>query len=214
MLAEVTRGLPNSRPIAELAHLHGGREAIVEAQKLLAGTRAETSVARLLALFDGACARGLTDVLRADPGEVRGFAYYTGSIWTLFAEGPGEAIGAGGRYDGLLARFGAPMPAVGFGLDLDALGWALRAAGAPSAKATGVVVVGAADDARVAALRARGVPAVAVADTAHARAYATSWSFARVWDGVSLVDVAAGTSTRLDGSAEEAADAAARVLRT
>lgn len=214
MLADVTRGLASAPAIATLAHLHGGRDAIVEAQRLLEGSRAASSVARLLALFDGACARGLSDVLRADPGEVRGFAYYTGSIWTLLAEGPGEAIGAGGRYDGLLARFGAPMPAVGFGLDLDALGWALRAAGVPGAKAAGVVVVGAADDARVAALRARGVPAVAVADAANARAYATSWSFARVWEGASLVDVATGSSTKLEGAAEEAADAAARVLRT
>ena len=110
-----------------LAHLHGGRDAIVEAVKLLTGTAAEAPARRLLALFDAAKARGIAARLSADPGEVRAFAYYTGMIFSLYAEGPGEPIGGGGRYDDLLARFGSPMPAVGFGLDLDALEWALGA---------------------------------------------------------------------------------------
>ena len=37
----------------------------------------------------------------------------------------GFTLGGGGRYDNLLARFGAPMPAVGFGLGLDRLHAAL-----------------------------------------------------------------------------------------
>lgn len=213
MLAEVTRGIDVGPKIVALAHLYGGREAVVEATRLLAGTRAEAPAQRLLALFDAASARGLGPVLRADPGEVRGFAYYTGTIWTLFAAGPGEAIGAGGRYDDLLSRFGMPMPAVGFGLDLDALALALRSAGARVTAPSGIVVVGAPEDPRIPALRARGIAAVSVADPAHARAYAASWAFAGVWDGASLVSVATGESTELEGSLEEAADAAARVLR-
>jgi ATP phosphoribosyltransferase regulatory subunit len=109
-----------------LAHLHGGRDAIVEAVSLLAGTAAEAPARRLLALFDTAKERGIAARLSADPGEVRAFAYYTGMIFSIYAEGPGEPIGGGGRYDDLLARFGSPMPAVGFGVDLDALEWALR----------------------------------------------------------------------------------------
>ena len=35
--------------------------------------------------------------------------------------GPGEPFGSGGRYDDLLSRFDTPMPAAGFGLDLDNL---------------------------------------------------------------------------------------------
>jgi ATP phosphoribosyltransferase regulatory subunit len=30
-------------------------------------------------------------------------------------------VGAGGRYDDLIGRFGRPLPAVGLALDLDAL---------------------------------------------------------------------------------------------
>jgi ATP phosphoribosyltransferase regulatory subunit len=37
----------------------------------------------------------------------------------------GEPLGGGGRYDDLLARFGRPMPAVGFALNVDRLHLAL-----------------------------------------------------------------------------------------
>ena len=122
------RELTKDTRVQALAHLHGGREAIVEAVAVLTGTAAEAPAKRLLALFDTAREHGLPARLSADPGEVRAFAYYTGMIFSIYAEGPGEPIGGGGRYDDLLSRFGAPMPAVGFGLDLDALEWALRSA--------------------------------------------------------------------------------------
>lgn len=181
-LVELTTGLAEGPRISALARLHGGREAIVEAIALLAGTRAEAPASRLLALYDAASARGLGPHLSADPGEVRGLSYYTGTIFSIYAEGPGEPVGGGGRYDDLLARYGAPRPAVGLGLDLDALAWAVRAATAPAARRTGAVVVGPDTDPRLAELRARGFPAVAVADPARARAYAASWGFAFVWD--------------------------------
>ena len=37
----------------------------------------------------------------------------------VFAPGLGFEVGGGGRYDTLLARFGRPLPAVGFMLGLD-----------------------------------------------------------------------------------------------
>lgn len=188
--------------VVPLARLHGGREALVEAVRVVRGTRAEEPANRLLVLFDEACARGLEGVLSADAGEVRGFAYYTGMIFSVFAGGPGEAIGAGGRYDDLLSRFGAPMPAVGFGLDVDALAWALRAAGRRVVDREGVVCVGA-TDALLAALRGRGIPAVAAADRDSAEAYARAWRFASVVESGSL-----------PADVEEAADAVVRVLRS
>lgn len=179
-LAELCRGLPGGERIRELARLHGGREAILEAIVLLDGTRAEAPLRRLLALHDAAAARGLGPWLSVDPGEVRGFAYYTGTIFSIYAEGPGEAVGGGGRYDDLLARYGAPLAAVGLGLDLDALAWALRDERERAPSASGVVVDGPHDDPRVAELRGAGIPAVAVDGAAAARAYARAWGFAHV----------------------------------
>lgn len=193
-LVEACAGVPDGDRIVALARLHGGRDAIVEAARLLAPTPASAACARLLALFDAAAARGLGPHLTADPGEVLGFSYYTGTIFAIYAEGPGEPIGGGGRYDDLLARYGAPRPSVGLGLDLDALAWARRAAGlAAGARSEGVVVVGAPDDRRVAELRRAGVAAIAIVDAAAARAYAESWGYAFVWEdgNSSLEDVIA-----------------------
>jgi ATP phosphoribosyltransferase regulatory subunit len=169
--------------LARLVRLVGGREALDEARGVVRGTAAEGPVARLSALFDAALARGLAGTLSVDLAEVRGFAYYTGMIFQLFAPGPGEAIGGGGRYDELLARFGAPMPAVGFGVDLDNLAWALRAAGVLEKDEERVVVVGAADDPRLTALRAKGVAAVASPTREEAEVYKARWGYSSVLEG-------------------------------
>lgn len=213
MLAEHVKGLACAASLLALPRLNGGREAVEETAKLLAGTRAEAPARRLLALFDAAATRGLAAFLTADAGEVRGFAYYTGTTFSIYADGPGEPVGAGGRYDELLARFGAPMAAVGFGLDLDALAWALRSAGAPASPREGVVYVGVADDGRVAALRGRGIVAVAVPYHDAALAHARSWGFAAVWSGATLFDLRTETATTLDATAADADRGAALVAR-
>jgi ATP phosphoribosyltransferase regulatory subunit len=64
-------------------------------------------------------AAGLGDRVAIDLGEVRGLDYYTGLVFRVYARGLGFEVGGGGRYDTLLARFGRPMPAVGFMLGLD-----------------------------------------------------------------------------------------------
>lgn len=47
--------------------------------------------------------------------------YYTGMLFELFAEGSGFPLGNGGRYDGLLHRFGSEVGATGFGIRVDRL---------------------------------------------------------------------------------------------
>src|SRR5580692_7089805 len=125
-----------------LLRLQGGRDAIAEGVERVSGTPAEDAVSRLLALFDAAVERGLGPHLAADLGEVRGFAYYTGTIFHAYAAGTGDAVASGGRYDELLARFGRDMPAAGFAVDLDRAAEARRAAGVVEAPAVRVVVIG------------------------------------------------------------------------
>ena len=55
--------------------------------------------------------------------------YYTGLTFSLDAKGGGGQIAGGGRYDGLLGRFGPDAPAVGFCVGLEALSSATDAAG-------------------------------------------------------------------------------------
>ena len=59
--------------------------------------------------------------LVVDLSELRGLNYYTGLVARFYASGVGFELGGGGRYDGLTARFGRDLPAVGFSLSLDRL---------------------------------------------------------------------------------------------
>jgi ATP phosphoribosyltransferase regulatory subunit len=56
-----------------------------------------------------------------DLGEFRGFEYYDGVVFDVFAEGVGAELGGGGRYDHLLGRFGRAMASTGFAFDVDRL---------------------------------------------------------------------------------------------
>jgi histidyl-tRNA synthetase len=81
---------------------------------------------------------------------VRGLDYYTRTTFEFYpsptAEGSQDAIGGGGRYDGLVERLGGrPTPGIGFGLGLDRVALALAASSAevPRPLTLSAVVVGA-----------------------------------------------------------------------
>jgi histidyl-tRNA synthetase len=60
---------------------------------------------------------------RIEPGLVRGLDYYTRTAIEFYVagrEGQQQALGGGGRYDGLVELLGGrPTPGIGFGLGLD-----------------------------------------------------------------------------------------------
>ena len=60
--------------------------------------------------------RGIAERVIFDLGLVRDLGYYTGAIFEVYDPALGHVIGGGGRYDGLLARFGHGFPACGFAL--------------------------------------------------------------------------------------------------
>jgi ATP phosphoribosyltransferase regulatory subunit len=60
-----------------------------------------------------------------DLGLTRGLGYYTGAVFEVYDPALGAPLGGGGRYDDLLARFGRPLPAVGFALNVERLHLAL-----------------------------------------------------------------------------------------
>lgn len=62
-----------------------------------------------------------------DLGLVRSLGYYTGAVFQVYDPAHGMPIGSGGRYDELLGRFGRPLPAVGFALNVERLHIALAA---------------------------------------------------------------------------------------
>ena len=109
----------DARTLMTLPFVIGRRDAIEEAART-APASARGGLAQLLALDAELTAKERAHIVY-DLGEVRGLDYYTGIHFELYVAGAGRAAGAGGRYDGLLARFGRPMPAVGVALDLDTI---------------------------------------------------------------------------------------------
>jgi ATP phosphoribosyltransferase regulatory subunit len=108
-------------PLAELPFVIGRREALDRAARVVAGTPGAVAAVDRLREIDAALTDGERRHVVYDFGEVRGLDYYTGMHFEVFAAGAGTAVGAGGRYDDLMGRFGRPLPAVGLALDLDAL---------------------------------------------------------------------------------------------
>jgi ATP phosphoribosyltransferase regulatory subunit HisZ len=56
-----------------------------------------------------------------DLGLVRELDYYTGAVFEVYDPAVGFALGGGGRYDGLVGRYGRDLPACGLALDLQAV---------------------------------------------------------------------------------------------
>jgi ATP phosphoribosyltransferase regulatory subunit len=111
-----------ARAIREAPELYGQEEVLARGRALAGG---DPSLAALLERLDQVyrllCAAGHRDSLLLDLGEFRGFDYYDGIVFDVFAEGMGAELGGGGRYDHLIGRFGRPLPSTGFGLDVDRL---------------------------------------------------------------------------------------------
>lgn len=93
------------------------------------------------------------------PEIVRGLDYYSRTTFEYFrpgAEGQQDALGGGGRYDGLIELLGGrPTPGIGYALGLDRVALALAAEGVPAEPEAPpvAVVVGTEPDATAARLR-------------------------------------------------------------
>lgn len=129
------------RLVAALPSLYGGPEVLDRARALVDDAAARAAIDEL----SGLCARlaqlGPASRLSVDLGEVRGFDYYTGTRFALYAEGAGGALASGGRYDGLVARYGRPARAAGFALDVDRVAELLKLRGVPAPRLSGGVLV-------------------------------------------------------------------------
>jgi ATP phosphoribosyltransferase regulatory subunit len=208
--------------LVALPGLYGGSGVWARADHVLAGTPAEGPAEDLRRLYDAVLAAGLAPNVVVDLGETRSFAYYTGMLFQVLADGPGEAVGSGGRYDGLFDRFGAARPSAGFAIDLGNLIWALDRAGhAPEGRARVLVEAVPGEesfgDAVQAELRRRGVPC-APAAVGSAGAYALAWRYAVHVEAAAaasrLTRVGTGTATSLEKkSPRDVAEAAIALIR-
>jgi histidyl-tRNA synthetase len=146
-LAEVDRGRVDKNPLRtfdskERATVAVMREAPVMSDHLCADCAAHFETVR--ALLDSS---GVT--YRLEPKLVRGLDYYMRTTFEFVAGGLGSqnAVGGGGRYDGLAESLGGdPLPGIGFALGVDRI---ILAAADPGTEAAAidVYIVAVGDDA-------------------------------------------------------------------
>jgi ATP phosphoribosyltransferase regulatory subunit len=180
--AEPARDLLYRRAFAELGRVVGPGPAL-EALRLLPALRGQAALGRAMSLATSDESRQALDVLQAvlggvashgqpvrvevNLGLIRDFDYYTGVVFEAHPSKAGMPLLGGGRYDGLLARFGSAAPATGFAIGVERV---LEAAGAgEGVRPVTAVTFGPggyrAAVAAAALLRQRGLPAVVVPET-------------------------------------------------
>lgn len=118
-LAGTSLGEAEQALLLRFPALRGGLEILEAAGALVDNAMSAEALAELRDVFALLQAHGVAARVNLDLGAVRDFDYYTGTIFEVFTAGHGAPVAAGGRYDNLLQKFGAPLPATGVVVFLD-----------------------------------------------------------------------------------------------
>lgn len=105
--------------------IRGRVDALEACRAATAGCGCEDALDALATTLELLDAAGAAERVVVDFSVMRSFDYYTGIVVEAYAPGVGVSLGGGGRYDGVLAAFGDPLPAAGFALGLERLEIAL-----------------------------------------------------------------------------------------
>ena len=120
-LASMSRGLPATtrEGLLALAQLYGDEKVLDEARVAL---KSAPGIDQALSNLKWLASQLGDARVTFDLADLRGYAYYSGPRFSVYASGAGDALVRGGRYDGVGAVFGhnhdRARPAVGFSLDL------------------------------------------------------------------------------------------------
>lgn len=119
-LKQALRHAPSatSQALQDLLQLYGDGSVLQEAHKVLPALpdihAALDHLQWLASHLEGAN-------VSFDLADLRGYAYYSGAMFSMYAPGASDALARGGRYDEVGMVFGRKRPAVGFSLDIKAL---------------------------------------------------------------------------------------------
>ena len=116
-LSVLTRGFPDEsrQGLLALVHLYGDSAVLVEAGKAL---KRINGMPEVLSNLKWLASRLEGASVTFDLADLRGYAYYSGARFAIYAPGASDALVRGGRYDEVGAVFGRNRPAAGFSLDL------------------------------------------------------------------------------------------------
>ena len=119
-LSNLAKDFPVSvrQNLLALVQLYGDSAVLDEAKKILPALPAVREALTGLKWFAD---RLSGNQVTFDLSDLRGYAYYTGARFAIYAQGAGDALVRGGRYDEVGAVFGRNRPAAGFSLDIKAL---------------------------------------------------------------------------------------------
>jgi len=128
-LQQKLKGLPltdrQCDELRALPRLYGGRETLDQARQVITNPASQKALDNLERILEVLTVYGIEEHITLDLGEMRGFDYHSGLIFQGFLSGFGQAVCAGGRYDGLTERYGFAAPATGFAFNLYNLLFAL-----------------------------------------------------------------------------------------
>jgi ATP phosphoribosyltransferase regulatory subunit len=130
-----------TRVLRSLPRLFGDIEVIEKAESMCRGKDETAPLKYLAKLYAKLMQLGLGDKINIDLGLVHRNNYYSGVVFRGFIEGSGLTVLSGGRYDMLIGEFGKPLPATGFGVEIDALAGAMLNRGATAPKMPADVLV-------------------------------------------------------------------------
>ena len=119
-LAALTRSFPAAarQGLAALLQLYGDVSVLDEAQRQLGSFAGVTAALADLRAIAASIPQARVTF---DLADLRGYAYYSGARFAIYAWGASDALVRGGRYDEVGAVFGRNRPAAGFSLDVKQL---------------------------------------------------------------------------------------------
>lgn len=107
--------------ILKITELFGSYEILQEARELVNNEQSQSSIDRLMQLYELLKVYEDEKYISFDLGLVSKYHYYTGIIFKGYTYGTGDAIVTGGRYDSLLSYFGKNSASIGFVINVDGL---------------------------------------------------------------------------------------------
>jgi len=119
-LTQLTRAFPSAsrQGLLALLQLYGDASVLDKAEKELPPLPA---VREALSNLKWLASHLQGTQVSFDLADLRGYAYYSGVRFAVYAQGVSDALVRGGRYDEVGAVFGRKRPAVGFSLDIKTL---------------------------------------------------------------------------------------------
>ncbi len=105
--------------LQELPLLIGNERVIEKVRDKVTNESSLNAINYLGELYDILKGLGLENYISFDMGVIGSMDYYTGLIFRGYCKGSGSSVLDGGRYDNMVEKFGAYMPAVGFAIKVN-----------------------------------------------------------------------------------------------